>query len=168
MSIANPGPNYGGRQPTNSQYIKQFFTSDTSRQADWVFTKKSGITAITPINKNFPVLIENDLYVTGHIYNTSDKNCKEQIEPLTLSKIFDLEPVKYNFKTDFKKQTHYGFIAQDVEKVYPELVNNNNLGLKTVDYIEMIPLLLLKMKDMQKEIDELRKQVGIVRSFYES
>ena len=163
MSIISTVANYGGRQPSNNQNIKQFVVSPTVSHSDWIFSKKLATTSITPINKNFPVLIENDLYVTGHIYNTSDKNCKEQIESITLSKIFDLEPVKYNFKSDLKKQTHFGFIAQDVEKVYPELVNNNSLGLKTVDYIEMIPLLLLKMKDMQKEIDELRDQIGTIK-----
>ena len=58
---------------------------------------------------------------------------------------------------------HYGFIAQDVEKVYPELVKNSDLGYKTVNYIEIIPLLLSKMKDMQGEIDDLREQIECIK-----
>ena len=50
------------------------------------------------------------------------------------------------------------------EKVYPELLSDSNLGFKTVNYMELIPLLLLKMKNMQKEIDNLREQIGTIKN----
>jgi hypothetical protein len=60
-----------------------------------------------------------------------------------------------------KKTSHYGFLAQDVEKLYPTLVNDNVLGYKTVNYIEFIPLLVSKIQDMQNEIDKLKAELSI-------
>jgi hypothetical protein len=165
MSLFSTVANYGGKQPTNSQNIKQFVVAPTVSQADWVFSKitPTGDIYITPANRKKSVYIYTDLYVNGSIYNTSDKNHKEEIEPISDSKVeklLDLEPVEYKLKTDTKKKKHYGLIAQDVEEIYPELISDSNLGFKTVNYLELIPLLLLKMKNMQKEIDVLREQIG--------
>ena len=169
MSLFSTVANYGGKQPTNSQNIKQFVVAPTVSQADWVFSKitSNGDIYITPANRKKSVYIYTDLYVNGSIYNTSDKNHKEEIEPISESKIenlFDLEPVEYKLKSDTKNKKHYGLIAQDVEEIYPELISDSNLGFKTVNYMELIPLLLLKMKNMQKEIDGLREQIGTIKN----
>jgi hypothetical protein len=165
MSIISTVANYGGKQPSYTQNIKQFVVSPTVSQAEWIFSKISttGEISITPANKTKSVYIYKDLYVNGSIYNTSDKNHKEEIAPISDSKIeklLDLEPVEYKLKSDTKNKKHYGLIAQDVEEIYPELISDSNLGFKTVNYMELIPLLLLKMKNMQKEIDELKEQIG--------
>ena len=169
MSLFSTVANYGGKQPTNSQNIKQFVVAPTVSQADWVFSKitSNGDIYITPANRKKSVYIYTDLYVNGSIYNTSDKNHKEEIEPISESKIenlFDLEPVEYKLKSDTTNKKHYGLIAQDVEEIYPELISDSNLGFKTVNYMELIPLLLLKMKNMQKEIDGLREQIGTIKN----
>jgi hypothetical protein len=169
MSIISTVANYGGKQPTNTQDIKQFVVSPTVSQAEWVFSKitTNGDIYITPSNRKKSVYIHTDLYVNGAIFNTSDKNHKEEIEPISESKIeklLDLEPVEYKLKTDTKKKKHFGLIAQDVEEIYPELISDSNLGFKTVNYMELIPLLLLKMKNMQKEIDDLREQIGTIKN----
>ena len=147
MSIISTVANYGGKQPTNTQDIKQFVVSPTVSQAEWVFSKitTNGDIYITPSNRKKSVYIYTDLYVNGAIFNTSDKNHKEEIEPISESKIeklLDLEPVEYKLKTDTKKKKHFGLIAQDVEEIYPELISDSNLGFKTVNYMELIPLLL--------------------------
>ena len=56
----------------------------------------------------------------------------------------------------YKKQNEVGVIAQDVEKIYPEIIGSNNIGYKTINYQEIIPLMLAKIKLMQEEIDELK------------
>jgi hypothetical protein len=169
MSIISTVANYGGKVPTPTQNIKQFVVAPTVSQADWIFSKitSNGDIYITPANKKKSVYIYTDLYVNGAIFNTSDKNHKEEIKPISDSKIeklLDLEPVEYNLKNDIKKKKHYGLIAQDVEEIYPELISDSNLGFKTVNYMELIPLLLLKMKNMQKEIDELKEQIGSIKN----
>jgi archaellum component FlaC len=60
----------------------------------------------------------------------------------------------------------YGLIAQDVEKVLPDIVNTINgddgdgiQNLKTVSYTELIPVLVKAMQEQQVIIEELQKQV---------
>ena len=167
--------NYGAKHGDSNQFIKQFIVAPTVSQADWVFSKitPTGDIYITPANNKKSVyistdlIVKNNLYVLGHIFNPSDVKLKEEIEPISDSKIenlFDLEPVEYKLKSDIKKKKHYGLIAQDVEKLYPELISDSNLGFKSVNYMELIPLLLLKMKNMQKEIDELKEQIGTIKN----
>ena len=115
------------------------------------------------------VYIPNDLYVGGTIYGTvvapSDEKLKENVAPLEheydfTDKIMQLQPKSYRYISDSTQKIHYGLIAQEVEKVFPELVYehidpNTSESTKAVNYVEMIPILLLKIKDMQTQIDHL-------------
>lgn len=159
MSLIGTVANYGGKQPSNSQNIKQFVVG-AGNYAMWIIkTLPSGLKIQTPAINKIPVYINNDLYVTNSIYNTSDLLLKQNIQPLSESKtnnILQLNSVEYTFKSDTKENKHFGFIAQEVEKVFPELVKNNILDYKSVNYIELIPIIVSKMKTMQNEIDELK------------
>lgn len=64
-------------------------------------------------------------------------------------------------------QLQYGFIAQEVEKLYPHLVSTDDNGYKSINYIALIPVLTQALKSQQekidaqqKQIDELKKLVG--------
>ena len=57
-------------------------------------------------------------------------------------------------KNDSK--TTFGLIAQEVEKIYPNLVNTDNKGFKSLDYIQLVPLLLLQTNEMERKIEELK------------
>jgi hypothetical protein len=92
----------------------------------------------------------------------SDKNLKNDIIDIPQDKtksLFEINSTQFTFKSDLKKKIHYGFIAQDLEKIYPELVKDSEKGYRKVNYIELIPLIVSKMKDMQEEINELKKQL---------
>jgi hypothetical protein len=119
----------------------------------------TGLQVITPADSKKPVYLNNDLYVNGSIYNTSDAILKENVVALSESSkanLLNLKAVEYSFKVDSTQRRHYGFIAQEVEQIYPELVKTSAVGYKTVNYLEMIPMLVSKMQDMQREIDELK------------
>lgn len=160
MSLIGTVANYGGKQPSNTQDIKQFVVGAGGSYVVWIYKKlPTGLQVITPADSKKPVYLNNDLYVNGSIYNSSDATLKENIVLLSESRkanLSHLKPVEYSFKADSTHQLHYGFIAQDVEKIYPELVKTSAVGYKTVNYLEMIPLLISKMQDMQREIDELK------------
>ena len=64
---------------------------------------------------------------------------------------------KSNPATLGRKQ--FGLIAQDVEKLFPELVYTDSAGIKSLDYIGMIPLLLDAVKEQQNQIDILNTQL---------
>ena len=162
MSIISTNANYGGRINDFQQSIKQFVISGPS-DAVWIYKRlPDGLLVQTPANSKIPVLINNDLVITGSLYNTSDIRLKENITEISTAKLddlFTLNPVIFSYKHDTNKKLHYGVLAQDVEKVFPELVENNMSGFKTVNYQELIPLMLAKMKNMQEQIDELKQNI---------
>lgn len=167
MSVVSTAANYGGRVVDNQQGVKQFFVSGPST-ASWVYSKlTNGLLIITPADKR-PIFISNDLvvkkdlYVDGSIYNPSDEKLKENIELITpeqTDNLFKINPIYFSYKADKEKLKHFGVLAQDVEKVFPELVNNFEKTHKTVNYQELIPIMLSKMKQMQNEIDELKQSL---------
>ena len=77
--------------------------------------------------------------------------------------LLNLKPSSFVFKNDTTNHVHYGFIAQELESDFPSLIQNkpdqryNNI--KSVNYLEIIPLLVNKVKLMQNEIDELKDKL---------
>ena len=55
-----------------------------------------------------------------------------------------------------KRSTHYGFLAQEVEEVLPELVHTDKDGIKSVDYIAVIPLLVNAIQELRAELTEVK------------
>lgn len=173
MSIySSATPNYGGRQPNNTSYIKQFLIATTGYAA-WVYKTISNIKYITPVTKDNIYLpkdlfVNKDLFVVGSINSPSDLSLKENIYNLSESfcnNILKIIPKKYNFTNDENKKERYGIIAQELEVLFPELITNigiedtdNNIKIiKSVNYLELIPIMIVKMKNMQNQIDELNK-----------
>ncbi len=67
---------------------------------------------------------------SGIYASVSDRRLKRNIRPLDgiLEKVQRLKPSSYAFRSDRKKESHLGFIAQDVQTVFPELVNESTVG----------------------------------------
>jgi len=165
MSIISTSANYGGKINDFQQNIKQFVVSGPS-QSIWIYKKlPDGLLVQTTSNQKLPILITTDLIVTGSLYNTSDMRLKDNIIEISKAKmddLFTLNPVVFNYKNDKTQKIHYGVLAQDVEKVFPELVEDNMSGYKTVNYQELLPLMLAKMKNMQEQIDELNENLKAI------
>jgi len=109
------------------------------------------------INAHFiGVQIHGPVTVSGTLVHHSDKRLKENIKNITQNekdKILQLVPKTYNFIDDTKKTKHYGIIAQEVELIYPELVKTDKTnGMKSLNYIELIPLLLEQIKELKNLI----------------
>ena len=91
-------------------------------------------------------------------YTRSDIRIKKDIENLAdnhLDKLDRLVPKSYKFKKDNIK--HFGFIAQDVEQHFPNLVSTDNEGMKSINYLEIIPLLLHKINSLERKLEEIKK-----------
>ena len=158
--------NFGGRQANNTAFIKQFNVG-FNNLVTWIYTnslESTNVKTITPADSNANVLILKDLNVVGSVNSASDKNLKNNILDFDNSfseKIMDLFPKKYNY-IDQPLKTRYGLIAQDVQKIYPDLVNEIKIDkniILSINYIDIIPLLLHKIQQMQKEIDELKNKL---------
>ena len=81
-----------------------------------------------------------------------------------LDKLVNLRGVRFTYKESEKMPgIHYGMVAQEVEKVVPELVTEGSDGRKNVRYTNMVALLVEAVKDQQLQIYELQKQVNELR-----
>jgi hypothetical protein len=116
---------------------------------------------------------------TGTDNFTSDRKFKENIQSYenAMEKIQLLNPSTYNFKSDeqyahmnFSQGKRFGFIAQELEQVFPELVSDivhppvfedgklirEAIPYKGVDYVSLIPVLVAAIKEQQKQIEEMK------------
>ena len=97
----------------------------------------------------------------------SDIRYKKNILPINsaLKIVMSLSGFRYLLKTDefpqmnFDTRTQYGLLAQDVEKILPEIVYTGNDGYKALDYTRLIPFLIEGMKEQQQMIDKQQKQI---------
>jgi hypothetical protein len=75
--------------------------------------------------------------------------------------LMTLNPIHFRYRHDQDERRHFGVIAQEVEGVFPNMVEQSHYGYWTVNYQEMIPLLLAKVKDLQEQVDDLREYIKI-------
>lgn len=113
------------------------------------------------------------LYVNGTACGTSawgtcsDAGFKRDVRGISsaLSKLLDVRGVSFEWNTDefadkgFPAGRHYGVIAQEVERVLPEVVGSGPDGTKTVAYDELIPVLIESVKELKAENDNLRERL---------
>lgn len=97
-----------------------------------------------------------NMTISGDLNINSDEKIKNNIESLgaTLALLTQIDGKKYNFKHDENNQTKIGLIAQEVEKFFPEIVSQQQ-GVKSVNYIALIPILINAIKEQQTQLNKL-------------
>jgi len=139
---------------------------------------------------NWAGYFNGNLKVNGVSYANSfslnsDKRLKKEIKPITsitFDKISQLNAVSYKLKkrqelkadgtipTDTSKsdtvngkfinKIHYGYLAQDLQQIFPELIYQGDDGFLAVDYIGLIPLMMEEIKQQNATITSLQQQIN--------
>ncbi|MDA0772499.1 MAG: tail fiber domain-containing protein, partial [Cyanobacteria bacterium] len=95
------------------------------------------------------------------ITDSSDRRYKENIEPLdsVLDKLMNIRGVFYNWidRESHGDQVNVGFIAQELEPYFPELVRTDNDGYKSVTYGKMTAVLVEAVKELKAQNDTLKQ-----------
>jgi hypothetical protein len=113
---------------------------------------------VTPTNTSGRFEASNDIVA----FSSSDIRWKTNIKNIDspLDKISKLNGVTFDWIEDEpihgNKGHDIGVIAQEVEKVLPEIVDTRDSGMKAVKYEKLIPLLIESIKDQQNQINELK------------
>lgn len=110
--------------------------------------------------------------VTAAAFPTSsDARLKTDIRNIDRSlsdRIMDLRPVSYKFNAEdtvhyaYPKDakelqaSHYGLIAQEVQEIFPDVVYDSGDGYLSINYIELIPMLIQTVQKQQQQIEELQ------------
>ena len=137
--------------------------------------------AVNTVPSAFYELYVNGRARIGSVVYDSDKRYKENIKPMEgdLAKLKKLKPVSYQYKdTEInpndtaavasqtaptngqrEKRNRMGFLAQDFQQVFPDLVYEDENGYLGIDYISLIPSLVEALQEQQVQIDALEEEL---------
>ena len=88
----------------------------------------------------------------------SDKTLKENVTPISesLTKLAKVNPVQFTWKDNGKLAN--GVIAQEIEEIFPEIVSQEaESGIKSVSYIQLVPILVQAVKELSAELAYVKK-----------
>ena len=101
----------------------------------------------------------DELIVSGTLTETSMREMKTNIEPITniLPSVLRMQGVKFDWKDEGHGKNNYGFIAEEVDEILPNLVSHDRKGKALgIQYSKMTAVLLEAIKEQQVQIDELK------------
>lgn len=161
-------------------YLK-LHNGTTETQTGQIYGNGSNIIVVKPTSGGYSVLHNSayigssiskspspyELYVAGDAYfeggySSSDIRLKMNIKTLEnpLGKIMRIRGIRFNWIDREEDGEQIGFVAQEVEKIYPELIQTGSDGYKAVDYSKFTPILLEANKQLQKKNKVLEESVA--------
>ena len=108
------------------------------------------------------VLFDPNGNITANsVFYESDSRYKKEIQtlPSALEKVSALRGVSYQWKDRNDDSTKIGVVAQEIEKVYPELVHTDEDGYKSVAYSNLVAPMIEAIKELNQTVIELQSQV---------
>lgn len=117
---------------------------------------------------------------SGNAYTISDERTKENITNVDncLAQLIGLSAKKYNYKKEDQGKTfvaednkydpsqkqYFGFLAQDVEKVFPNVVSDDEKGNKFVSYTQLIPVIVEGIKEQHEVIEQQQAEIDQLKT----
>jgi len=176
-SILVAGPSGADSEPS------QVEIEADNTQAQIILSSETSVGALVPLvmttNQNSAsvgigtespgeeLYVVGDITATGAITELSSKKYKTDINQISdaMEKVKDIRGVNFKWRTEeypemkFTEDQQVGLIAEEVEKVIPQLVHADNHGEMSVDYSKLTAVLIEAVKDQQEQIEELSKRV---------
>ena len=112
-------------------------------------------------------------FILAQVSTPSDGRIKNVLGDLSpedsLKKLLSLRAVRYTYKKEGKAGgEHLGFLANEVEKVVPEIVRKNGEEeMRSMNYQELLPLVIEGMKKMNEKMDSLKLENKELRKIVE-
>lgn len=120
----------------------------------------------------------NGTVIAKDAYFWSDARLKQDVLPITaaMERIQKIQRVSFAYKPevpcedcgavvapDSTRERHYGLIAQEVEKVFPEIVKESPDKLRLLSYHQLVPVLVEALKEQQSELSRLRSELDTLK-----
>ena len=160
----NPGPQNPGPQGPQGPQGPPGSTLWTKQGSDQIYFMDKNV-GIQTNNPACALDVSGDICANG-VALSSDRRFKKNIQPLTgaYENVLKMHGVSYFFNTKgfpqkkFTDKKQIGFIAQSLEQIYPELVNTNAEGYKSVDYAKATPILLVSLQELMDKKQALETE----------
>ena len=100
----------------------------------------------------------------AQLTETSDARLKTNVAPIdnALALVEQLNGVRFDWKhqneSTAQPPAHIGLVAQNVQSILPEIVNENNEGTLSVAYTNLVPVLIEAIKELSAQVETLSKQ----------
>ncbi len=139
----------------------------TALTTTWdVLTNNAGYYLYYAGNHLYQTYTDGNAWMAGGLSQYSDRSLKEDIQTVdnALDKVIRLRGVTYYWKKDLPDgrqmdtRKHYGFIAQEVENVLPDIISEGPDGKKTIVYSEISSVLVEAVKEQQGIIQSLQEE----------
>jgi len=154
----------GDEKIAGKLYVNNTTQSTSTSTGSIITTGGLGVAKDVYVGGNFNV--DGDLVING-VFQTSDQTLKTDILPIdnALNKILNINGVYFNWidKEKYNDRHQVGFLAQNIENVVPELVLQMDNGIKTVNYNQMVAVLVEAMKEQNNIINQLKADVEILK-----
>jgi len=168
---SHPGPKiksvltFAGDEKSKSRLILSSYWEEYKNE----LTLHNGKVGINYSLPQYTLHVNGTAFCTDASWTASDQRYKQNVKPLknSLQKITQLKGVNYDWKTDeypeknFSKDKQVGMIAQDVEKIIPEIVHTDDEGYKSISYDKMAAYFVEALKELKKENENLKRQLEI-------
>ena len=160
VNSSSAPPNTHYLYMTVNQYVGTTLTTGLELSGN---ISGSGYIRINHVSASGDVVADGDVIA----YNSSDERLKDNIEVIkgSLDKIDGIRGVEFDWNEQSpgwaKERGHdVGVIAQEVQKVVPEIVVERKNGFLGVDYKRLVPLLIESVKELKQEVEILKKKVN--------
>ena len=121
------------------------------------YNKRVGIGVMNP---GYALDVAGTIYASGDVIAFSDARVKTNIRPIEnpVERLLKSRGVLYD-RIDTEDKNNIGFIAQELEQEFPELVTTGSDGKKAVKYQNMVAVLTEAIKEQQQQIEELKAKL---------
>ncbi|MFK8102992.1 MAG: tail fiber domain-containing protein [Saprospiraceae bacterium] len=157
---------YNSPSGWDMRFIVKVGTPPTAAQ-DIVISKdgKVGIRNASPV---YTLDVNGTVAGTSPYTNSSDRRFKKAVQPLenALDKVLRIKGVSFDWRhTEFPEKNftqgrEIGFIAQDLQPILPEVVNQDNNGYYSVEYANLVPVLVEAVKELNEKLEQANAKLA--------
>jgi len=162
-----------GSSQVNADTITNFDTNVKAKlDADGVHSGSNQVVQFSKVgigtasDATYELKVSGDIGATGDVvaYISSDRRLKDNITPISspLEKINKLSGNSFEWneeKQHIYKGKDYGVVAQEVQEIFPELVQERETGYLAVKYEKLVAVLIEGIKELDKEVKELKSKL---------
>ena len=153
----------------NSSYLNDVWYSNvsTGTASPALTVTADGKVGIGTLSPDYTLSVNGEAWVSVAVWSGSDARWKKNVAPISdaLDKVLKLRGVSFDWRADefpalkFSSGGQIGFIAQEVKKVFPEIVSSDAAGYLGISYEKLAPVFAEAIKEQQRQISAQQGEI---------